>query len=57
MACTVSQFEQVKLSYLNNAAKIEDPEHQFHVEVNRVSLEAQLTIFKKRGSGRLRYIF
>ena len=51
MACTVTQFEQVKLSYLNNPTKVEGDDHSFHVEVRRMSQEAQLTIYKKSGSG------
>ena len=49
MACSVTQFEQVKLSYLNNPSKIEDPEQTFTVEVRRMSQEAQITISKKSG--------
>lgn len=49
MACSVSQFQQVKLSYLNNPSKIENPDQTYTVEVRRMSQEAQLTISNKSG--------
>ena len=51
MACTVTQFEQVKVSYLNNPSKIKDADQQFCVEVRRMSQEAQVAVFKKSVAG------
>ena len=49
MACSVSLYEQVKLSYLNDPSKLKDANKTFLVEVRRMSQEAQIVIFKQQG--------